>query len=740
MSKGKEFLSELKFYTDYAKWDDKESRYETWEEACKKVLDTHLLRYGSTIKPLIDEVLPSYQNKEFLASQRSLQFRGDQIVKHNTRMYNCCVTYCNTPDVFSKGFYILLSGTGLGVNMFSKFTKQLPKLHKRTKGTITYTIEDSIQGWAEASRVLLSSYCKHSSLDEKYFGYIINFDYSLIRPRGAFITGGFKAPGHEGLKQSLERIASMLDYEIDGHKSIEFRDIIAYDIFMHLSDAVLSGGVRRSAMNIIFGIDQAELLNAKMGDWRQKFPWRARSNNSVGLLRHKFTEEELASLISMNEGDNDVGFVFMNSVDEIFNPCYEIGFNFWKQIVNTKEGVFQFCNLTEVNATACVTKSGKLNKAKLFEAVRNATIVGTLQAGYTDFPHINKQTEDIVAGEALLGVSITGWMANPELFDDEVLKECARIVRETNEEVAKIIGINPGARLTCVKPSGNASVLLMTPSGIHGEHSPRYFRIMQLNKDSETAKWLEEYAPDMLEESVWSANNTDYVVFMPCENSEFTIIKDDLMGVKHMEMIRQVQRSWVREGTVKERGYNPKTEHNVSCTILIDNDREDVSKFLFDNQDDFTAVSFLSNFGDKDYNQAPFTSVLNTQELVDKYGDAVVFMSGLIVDGLDYFNNNLWDATDHILNPDLPIHGTKEQIMLRKWWLKRAKKFANNYFKRDLKQMVYCMKDVHLWHKWNNINRGFKVPNFSEILSSPDYKDISDYASIACAGGACEIV
>lgn len=741
MSKGKEFLSQLKMYSDYMKWDEDKERYETWDEACIDVLNTHKLQYGNHANKYIKEILPYYQQRDFLVSQRNLQFRGEQIVKHNPRIYNCCTTYCYTPEVFSKGFYILLCGTGLGVNMFPKFVDQLPDLVYRDEGTKTFVVPDSIEGWAKAAEVLISSYCKHPSLDEDYYGYIIKFDYSLIRPKGAFITGGFKAPSHEGLKQSLERIESLIDGEIykQNTTQIKFRSIIAYDIFMHLSDAVLSGGVRRSAMNIIMSPQDKELLYAKLGNWRTESPWRARSNNSVGLMRGEFSKTELDNLLSLNEGDNDLGFVFMNSEYEIFNPCYEIGFNFYDQIKDYNQSAFQMCNLSEINASVCKLKNGHLDKEKFFKLCRIAAIAGTLQAGWSEFPHINSQTEAIVAGEALLGVSITGWFDNPQLFDADILREGARIVKKTNEEVAHHLGINPAARTTCVKPSGNASTVLKTPSGIHGEHSKRYFRIMQLNKESEVAKYLVEHKPEMLEESVWSSTSTDYVVFVPCENSNDCILKDDLLGVDHMEKIKLVQNAWVREGTVQEYGYSTMTEHNVSCTIIID-DMEEISDYLFTHQNDFTAVSFLSSFGDKDYNQAPFTSVLTTQELVDAYGDGVMFMSGLVVDGLHLFDNNLWDATEFILNREKEILGTRQQSLLRRDWLRRAKKFAKNYMKGDLTKTVYCMKDVHLWHKWKNVNRGFKIPDFSQILTKPDYKDIADYSAIACSGQQCEVV
>ena len=738
MSKGKQFLSELKLYSDYLKWDDEKDRFETWNEAVDKVLDTHRVKYGSKIDKYIQEVSEPYYNKEYLASQRSLQFRGDLIHRNNAKLYNCCVAYAYSPDVFSKGFFILLSGTGLGISMKKKFVSQLPPIYKRSSDAKLHVVEDSIEGWAEAAKVLISSFVKHPALYEEFFGYQIKFDFSQVRPKGAYIRGGFRAPGPEGLKQSLERIDALLTNYVGDEDHKEFKSIVAYDIFMHLSDAVLSGGVRRSAMNIVIDLDDEELINAKTGNWRQTHPWRARSNNSVGLLRGKFSKEDFERLVALNEGDNDLGFVFMSHEDDMFNPCFEIQFNFYERIVNKMEAVFQFCNLTEISASACKNADGSFSEEKFYELCRVAAIVGTLQAGYSDFPYLGEQTNWIVAGEALLGVSITGWMARPELFNEEILIKGAGIVKDTNAEVADVIGINHSARSTTVKPSGNASVILQTASGIHPEHSERYFRIMQLNKDSETAKWLLENKPEMLEHSVWSNTGTDFVVYTPCENPKGTKYKDEMQGVKHLKLIELVQNSWVKGGKREELCYVPTTTHNVSNTVIIDN-KEEIVDYIFEHQDNFSAVSFLSMFGDKDYNQAPFTSVLNTQELVDKYGDGSMFMAGLIVDGLQYFEGDLWKATTHVLDRSLPFEGTRAQVLLKKDWVRRVKKFANSYFKKDINKTIYCMKDVHLWHKWNVISRGFKMVDFTEILTKPEYTDVDTLGALACAGGACEV-
>lgn len=739
MSKGKQFLSDLKLYSDYLKYDEDLGRYETWEEACDKVLNTHTMKYGKKVGKYIEEIKGPYYNKELLVSQRNLQFRGEQILRNNSKLYNCCVTYAYSPDVFHKGFHILLSGTGLGVALKKKFVKQLPPISKRSQEVKFFEVPDSIEGWAEAAEVMISSFCKHPSLKEEFFGHQIKYDFSKIRPKGAMITGGFRAPGPDGLIQSLERIENLLKNYVGEEEEKEFKSIIAYDIFMHLSDAVLSGGVRRSAMNIIMDEDDQELINAKTGNWRSEHPWRARSNNSVGLIRNEFTKEDFRGLVDKNQGDNDIGFVFQDTEDQLFNPCFEINFNFYDQIKDRSTAVFQFCNLCEISASACSDKKGNFSEEKFYELCRVASIIGTLQAGYTDFPFLGKQTEEIVAGEALLGISITGWMARPELFNEEILKKGARIVKETNSEVAKVIGINESARTTTVKPSGNASVVLQTPSGIHPEHSERYFRIMQLNKDSETAKWLLKNKPDMLEDSVWSSTGTDYVVYTPCENPKGTLYKEEMQGVKHLKLIELVQNSWVKEGKRKELCYHPDSTHNVSNTVIID-DKDEIVDYIFENQDNFSAVSFLTMFGDKDYNQAPFTSVLTTEEIIDKYGDGALFMSGLIVDGLHCFEGDLWKATAHALDKTIPLEGTSAQILMKKDWIRRVKKFSANYLKRDLEKTIYCMKDVHLWHKWNTISKGFKLVDFTEILLEPKYTDVDTTGAMACSGGQCEVV
>lgn len=261
---------------------------------------------------------------------------------------------------------------------------------------------------------------------------------------------------------------------------------------------------------------------------------------------------------------------------------------------------------------------------------------------------------------------------------------------------------------------------------------------MQLNKESSVAKWLNENMPFLLEEGYWSSTKSDYAVFVPVENPKDGFYKNDMKGVKHLERIKFVQEHWVNPGTNIEACLKPWLRNSVSCTVTVD-DQDAIVKYIFDNQDNFKAVSFISDYGDKDFNQAPFTSVSTLEEVIENYGKAAIFASGLIVDGLHYFNNDLWTACEKIKDKSIPLVGTREQVLLKKYWLSRAKKFSNNFFNGDMQKTIHCLKDLHLLHKWEVINRQFKDVNFGKILSKPVYKSVSDYSAVACSSGSCEV-
>jgi ribonucleoside-diphosphate reductase alpha chain len=678
------------------------------------------------LSQMIDEAESLYKLQYALGAQRALQFGGEQLLKHQMRMYNCTSSYADRTAFFQELFYILLCGAGAGFSVQYHHVEKLPDIAERKKQAKGYVVEDSIEGWADALGVLMSSYFVGGGTFPEFEGRKVYFDLSQIRPKGAEISGGFKAPGPEPLRRALDKIEYLLQGLVLSGVT-RLRPIHVYDIAMHAADAVLAGGVRRSATICLFSPDDEEMAKAKTGNWFVDNPQRGRSNNSAVIVRDEVTREQFSKLMESIKQFGEPGFYFVDSRDHTTNPCVEIGM--FPQI-DGKSG-WQGCNLTEINGGKCTTRE------EFFKACRAGAIIGTLQAGYTDFKYLSNTTKEIFDREALLGVSITGWMNNSEvLFDPEIQREGAEVVKAVNEEVAELIGVNPAARTTCVKPSGNASVLLQTASGIHAEHAPRYLRNVQMNKDSEVAQLIAETNPYMIEESVWSAGKTDYIISFPIISKEGSIYKEAMLGKNLLEMVKMVQQNWVEAGTRVERCADPTVRHNVSNTVTVLNHQwKEVEDYVFDNRHSYAGISFLSGSGDKDFNQAPFTQVLTEQQIVDKYGRGALFAAGLIVDTRKGFNN-LWEACS---TAQLPEEHRGELSDLRADWIRRFKKFAESYFDGDMKEAEYCLKDVTLLHRWAKIQQNVKPIDFVTQLESKRYTDIDTLGAAACQGGACEI-
>ena len=728
----RKFLSETKFYEGYSRYKEDESRYESWDEAVDRVIGMHENYYKNSNNKLaeyFEEARKAYKEQRVLGAQRALQFGGEQLLKHQMRMYNCTSSYVDRPEFFGEVFYILLCGAGAGFSVQKHHVKKLPKIQPRTKQAKGYVVEDSIEGWASALDVLMASYFVDGGKYPEFAGRRVFFDLSQIRPKGAKISGGFKAPGPEGLRRSLDKIEHLLQgIVLDSKEPVPIKPINAYDICMHAADAVLSGGVRRSATICLFSPDDEEMMNAKTGNWFMDNPQRGRSNNSAVIVRDKTTAEQFGKIMESVKQFGEPGFVFVESTEHTTNPCVEIGMY---PKLGKKSG-WQGCNLTEINGGMCNTAED------FYQACRAASILGTLQAGYTDFKFLSDTSKKIFDREALLGVSITGWMNNPSiLFDDKILEKGAKIVKEVNKELAAILGINPAARTTCVKPSGNASVLLQTASGIHAEHSSMYIRNVQMNKESEITQAIMKSNPYMVEESVWSAGGTDVVVSFPIIPHEESIYKDDLIGVKHLELVAKAQKHWVNAGTNEDLCADKGIRHNVSNTIIVD-DWDEVEKYVFENRHSFAGISFLPMSGDKDYNQAPNTAVITANKMVKEYDTAAVFASGMVVDALKCFDN-LWIAcsTARGFGEDLSLESSDNAM--KQDWVRRFNNFADNYLDSDSVKAEHCLKDAFLLHKWNKIQKNLKPIEWRNDLTAKKYVDVDTIASAACVGGACEI-
>lgn len=1073
-------LQDYTYYAKYARYNKEKQRRETWLEAVKRVEDMHLRRYPQ-IEEHIKWAFDFVRECKVLGSQRALQFGGAPIEKNHMRLYNCATSFCDRIRFFQECLWALLCGSGVGFSVQKYHIDQLPPFSPlvNTKGEKEYIIDDSIEGWSDALGVLMASYLQHPEFPE-WEGYDVQFNYSAIRPAGSYISSGSgKAPGHEPLKKALDIIQSLLN-----NRSLRYdklRPIDAYDIIMHASDAVLSGGVRRSSTIALFSPDDQEMLNAKTGDWFVKNPQRARSNNSALLIRGETTKEDFLKLFKSVKEYGEPGFIWGDDIGSIFNPCLtkdsliatsnglktieeligvpftalvngechpsagfwktgnkevmELEFNsgrtivltpnhqvmttlgwkkageiavgeevvihnhrshaleidtksqdhatgyllgsflgdgninlksaqlkWWgqdkeiyrkdafellkqskmlskkhksdsntqsicecissvqlfnlakslgciknnnrqlhykaisgnasylsgliagyfdadgtvavnhkkgcslriasKQLDNlknlqialnylgiyskiyknrhkegyknlpdghggnkpyfcqsnheliitcdniiifnnlihlrnkdkstkvqaivdgyqrsvnkttfvdtllskkclrhedvydcnvntvhafdsnsvyvhncgevnmlprhwiTKESGFQMCNLTEING-----KKIK-NKQTFLDAAKAASIIGTIQAGYTDFAYLGKVTEEIVRHEALLGVSITGMMDNPDvLFNPNNQQEAAQLVLETNAWIADLIGINKAARTTCIKPSGTAALVCGSASGIHPHHARRYFRRVQGNNLEDILQYFKTINPQAVDKSCWSANKTDEVITFCVEVPDGAKIKNDLSAVEFLEYVKLTQNNWVKYGKVTELCTEPWLENNVSNTCSVKPDEwDDVAKFIYDNKEYFAGISLLPHSGDLDYVQAPMCKVHTPREILKIYGNCSLMASGLIVDAIHAFGDNLWYACDAALNLRDTIGVEQED------WVRRVKQFSKRYLENDVRKCTYLLKEVHNWKSWLDLNREYKDVDYT--LLHEDTDNTKPMEAIACAGGACEL-
>jgi len=575
-----QILSEITVYNKYAKYLPGPKRRETWEEIVTRNKEMHLQKFPK-LQDEIESVYKLVYNKKILPSMRSMQFAGKPIAINNARIFNCSFAPVDDWRVFSEVMFLLLGGCGVGYSVQKHHVDQLPEIVKPSKEK-RYLIGDSIEGWADAIKLLMKSYLVGGPRPK--------FDFRDIRPKGSMlITAGGKAPGPEPLKECLFQIQKILDRKETGDKltPIECHDMICY-----IADAVLSGGIRRAALISLFSFDDEEMLTCKFGAWWENNPQRGRANNSATILRDRIQKEEFMELWKKIELSNagEPGFFFTNDKDWGTNPCAEIALR-----------PFQFCNLCEVNV------SNLESQEDLNERVKAAAFIGTLQASYTDFHYLREIWKKTTEKDALIGVGMTGIASGAVLKLS--MKEAAGIVKEENERVAKILGIHKAARCTTVKPSGTTSCVLGTSSGVHAWHDDYYFRRIRLGKNESLYTHLLMNHPELIEDEYFKPQS-QAVVTIPQKSPEGAITRTE----SAMDLLRRVEKmhkEWIKPG--HRTGRNT---HNVSVTISLKTEEwPEVGEWAWNNRNNYTALSCLP-YDNGSYVQAPFQSI--TEEEFNK--------------------------------------------------------------------------------------------------------------------------
>ena len=573
-----QILSEITTHLKYSKYLSEKSRRETWDELVTRNKEMHIGKFPQLAKE-IEATYKFVYDKKILPSMRSLQFGGKPIEINNSRIFNCSYLPIDDFRAFSEIMFLLLSGCGVGYSVQTHHVEKLPEIRKPLKSK-RYLVGDSIEGWADAIRMLTKAYFGQTSTAPL-------FDFRDIRAKGAsLITVGGKAPGPEPLKIALIHMQAILDRKQDGEK---LTTVECHDIICHLADAVLSGGIRRAALIALFNLHDEEMLTCKFGDWWENNPQRGRANNSAVLLRNKIDKETFMGLWAKIEASNsgEPGFLFTNDKDAGTNPCAEI---------NLKAN--QFCNLCEINASDIETQEEYNARAKA------AAFIGTLQASYTDFHYLRDVWKKTTEKEALLGIGMTGIASGAVLKLN--MKEAAKVACEENERVAKIIGINKAARVTTVKPSGTTSLVLGTSSGIHAWHDDFYMRRIRLGKNEALYTYLSIYHPEMLEDDFFKPT-LQSIVSIP-QRAPLNSITRSESAMNLLERIKTINKNWIKPGHRK--GANM---HNVSATVTIKQDEwPAVGEWLYENKEYFTALSFLpEDLGS--YKQPPFETITEEQ-------------------------------------------------------------------------------------------------------------------------------
>ena len=582
----------------YARWLDGEGRRETWGETVDRfmefVVKPHLPDTEYDFKDLQQAIL----GLEVVPSMRGLMTAGPALMRDNTCAYNCSYLTVDSARAFDEAMFILLCGTGVGFSVERQFVDRLPTIPKLSTTDTTIVVEDSKEGWAKSLKQLVSIL---------YSGEIPKWDVTKVRPAGARLkTFGGRASGPAPL-------VDLFHFVVNKFKDAQERklnSIECHDIMCKIGEVVVVGGVRRSAMISLSNLSDDRMRYAKSGSWWEGNTQRALANNSVCYTEKPDSETFLREWLALMESKSGERGIFNRVASKKQaekngrrKSDFEFGTNPCSEIILRPN---QFCNLSEVVVRSTDTVE------TLKEKVRLATILGTIQSTYTNFPYLRKVWKDNTEEERLLGVSLTGIMDNQILngrkrhyttfygendyiendyYDlSEVLDVLKEVAIETNKEWADKFGISASTAITCIKPSGTVSQLVDSASGIHPRHSDYYIRTVRGdNKDPLTQFMIKSGIP--YEPDVMKPDSTTVFSF-PQKAPVGAVTRDHLTAIQQLELWLTYQRHWC--------------EHKPSITVNVrDSEWIEVGAWVYKHFDEISGISFLP-FSDHTYAQAPY--------------------------------------------------------------------------------------------------------------------------------------
>ena len=565
----------------YARWLEKDGRRENWGETVGRYMD-NIVRPITGDNSLINDIEQAILSLDVMPSMRSLMTAGPAASRDNTAMYNCSYLAVKNIKSFDQAMFILLCGTGVGFSVERQYVKKLPDVpDKLFDSETTVVVKDSKEGWAKSLRQVIALL---------YSGEIPKWDTSKVRPAGARLkTFGGRASGPAPLIDLFNFVTQTFK-NAAGRK---LSSIECHDIMCKIGEVVVVGGVRRSATISLSNLSDDRMRHAKSGSWWENNPQRALANNSVSYTEKPDSisfMREWQALVESGSGERGIFNRQAAKVQAAKNgrrdADHEFGTNPCSEIILRDS---QFCNLTE-----CVVRATD-SLADLERKVKLATILGTIQSTYTNFPYLTKEWKDNTEEERLLGVSLTGIMDNQLMTLKnrglaKTLEHLKQVAVDTNAEWAELLGIPVSAAITCVKPSGTVSQLVNSSSGIHARHSPYYIRTVRGDiKDPLTNFLKDKGIPN---QPCVMKPDTTVVFSFPQKAPAGAVVTADMTAIEQLEMWLMYQRNWC--------------EHKPSVTINVRSDEWfEVGAFVYKHFDEMSGVSFLP-YNEHTYQQAPY--------------------------------------------------------------------------------------------------------------------------------------
>jgi ribonucleoside-diphosphate reductase alpha chain len=567
----------------YARWIPEYGRRETWAETVN--------RYVDFVSPKVDltpdekaHLRYNILNHKVMPSMRAIMTAGEALERSNVAGYNCSFVAINDLRAFDEALYILMCGTGLGFSAEKKHVRYLPEVPAQiVPSDEVIVVQDSKEGWAQAYRELLAALFR---------GELPKWDLRQLRPEGARLkTFGGRSSGPAPLNELFEFTVKLVA-DARGRK---LRPIEAHELMCKIGSVVVVGGVRRSALISLSSLDDEEIRDAKSGNWWEKKPHLALSNNSAvynSKPSRKQFDDEWAALVASGSGERGIFNLAgaKNHVPERRDASKIAGTNPCAEILLRDKG---FCNLTEIIVQSDDTLEDLKSKVSL------ATKIGTWQSTFTNFPYLRDEWRENAEEERLLGVSMTGQMGHEVLNGrqgrrelETWLRELKKVAIATNKKEARRLGINPSAAITTVKPSGTVSTLTNTSSGMHAWHDKFYIRTVRCDVNDPIARFMDD-AGIPVESDVM---NPKAVVFsFPFKAPDGALTRNDMSAIDQLEMWLVYKTNW--------------TEHSPSVTVSVKEEEwEEVGDWVYEHFDLITGVSFLPH-SEHVYKQAPFQTI-----------------------------------------------------------------------------------------------------------------------------------